>query len=93
MSRVAADLHVRGLVQGVGYRYFCYREATRLNLTGWVKNLSDGTVRALVEGSQDEIESLLERLKVGPFGAHVDTIEITWREPAGRYDSFEIMHY
>ncbi|MDX9858933.1 MAG: acylphosphatase [candidate division Zixibacteria bacterium] len=89
----AAELHITGLVQGVGYRYFCSREASRLGITGWVKNLSDGSVRVMAEGERQDIETLIERLRVGPFGAHVDTIEITWRSPGGCYDTFAITHY
>lgn len=93
MSRIAAELHITGLVQGVGYRYFCYREAIRLNLTGWVKNINDGSVRALVEGEESDIDALVAQLRKGPFGAHVDNIEVNRREPTGKYESFDILHY
>lgn len=93
MSRIAAELHITGLVQGVGYRHFCYREATRLNVTGWVKNINDGSVRALVEGEEADVDSLVEILNKGPFGAHVDHIEINRREPTDKYESFDILHY
>ncbi len=72
---------VEGYVQGVGYRHFAYRAATRLGLSGWVRNRADGTVEALVSGAPDKVEAMLAELKRGPLGAHVRSVRLA--EPAG----------
>lgn len=52
----------KGRVQGVGFRYNAYRESKLLNLTGWVKNLSDGSVEMEVQGPGEKIEALIQYL-------------------------------
>ena len=92
MTTTAAELRIKGMVQGVGYRYFCYREATGLGLTGWVRNVPDGSVRARVEGERNDIETLIRRLKAGPSSAHVDQVDVDWQETKQTSDSFTIDH-
>lgn len=86
----AAEITVTGTVQGVGYRWFCHRQATALNLTGWVKNLSDGSVRLHVEGERGAIEGLIPLLRTGPSSAQVDHVSIEWLNYSGKFNSFEI---
>lgn len=81
-----------GRVQGVGFRAFAARTATRLNLLGGVRNLDDGRVELQVEGRKTVIEDLLRELKAGPPAAHVRTIEVEWSVAAGRYSHFYIWH-
>jgi acylphosphatase len=82
-----------GRVQGVAYRFFAEKYAARLGLTGWVRNLPDGRVEVLAEGSADQIETFLKRLKDGPSTARVDEFEVI-REPAtGEFQSFEIAFF
>jgi acylphosphatase len=69
-------IHVRGRVQGVGFRAFVEREATLLGVVGWVRNRRDGGVEALASGPDDAIRSLCERLRSGPPAARVDTLEV-----------------
>ena len=90
MNDVAVRLTIRGLVQGVGYRYFCYREALRRGLTGWVKNMPDGSVAAVAEGNRGMVNDLIEELRRGPFGARVTEIETDWQSYTGQHKSFEI---
>ena len=52
----------KGRVQGVGFRYFCYTEAKKMNLTGYVRNLYDGNVEMEVQGSPDQINELILHL-------------------------------
>ena len=52
----------KGRVQGVGFRYFCYTEANKMNLTGYVRNLYDGNVEMEVQGSPDQINELILHL-------------------------------
>jgi acylphosphatase len=69
-----SQLHVRlsGLVQGVGFRWFVREKARRLGLSGWVRNLPDGSVEVLASGEESQLELLKEQLRVGPPGAVVD---------------------
>ena len=84
------DAVVRGVVQGVGFRYFVLRRANGLGLSGWVANEADGSVRCVAEGPAPALESLLEALHEGPRGARVDGVSVR-REPAtGRGGGFSV---
>ena len=85
-----AHIIVSGMVQGVGFRYFAYRTATRMSLNGWVKNLTHGEVEIEVEGPKGIIESFIKELPVGNPSAVVRNIEVDWKKTAGQYSSFEI---
>jgi acylphosphatase len=61
-------------VQGVGYRWFASKQAALLKLTGFAKNLSDGSVEVEVQGNPEQIESFLERLREGPRSASVSSV-------------------
>jgi acylphosphatase len=84
------DARVTGRVHGVGYRYFVFREATALGLTGWVANESDGSVRCVAEGRREDLEALLERLRDGPPAAIVEGISDAWMPAAGSFASFGV---
>ena len=90
MNQIGAEIVIRGMVQGVGYRYFCYRRALNLELAGWVKNDPDGSVFVLVEGDRSAVEALLDELKVGPYGAGVTSLNTKWTPFSGQYKSFEV---
>ena len=90
MSSQAATLIVRGVVQGVGFRYFVYRAATSLRLGGWTRNLPDGTVEVFVEGERSLIEELIAELKVGSSHASVSDVMVTWQEYQGTDTTFDI---
>ena len=81
---------VSGLVQGVGFRYFVLRESTRLGLTGWVANRSDGSVCLLAEGPRADLDRLAERLSIGPPGAGVTDVELARGPATGAFRSFTI---
>jgi acylphosphatase len=66
---------VRGRVQGVGYRYFVQREADALGATGFVRNLPDGSVEVVAEGSDGVLAQLEARLREGPSFARVSDVE------------------
>ncbi len=70
---------VRGVVQGVGFRYFVLREARALGLTGYARNQGDGSVEVVAEGSDGALEQLEGRLRLGPPSSEVTELE---REPA-----------
>jgi acylphosphatase len=74
---------VRGLVQGVGFRWFVQREATRLGLEGWVANRSDGSVEVVAEGPEETLGQLALLLWEGPAGSAVSDVTVHY-EPARR---------
>lgn len=77
----AKRLRIAGLVQGVGYRDWMERQATRMGITGWVRNCADGTVEAFVEGDSAAVEELLRACRRGPPGASVSLIHEDLAEP------------
>ena len=87
---VRAHVLVLGRVQGVGFRAFAARAATRLDLSGGVRNLEDGRVELDVEGRRSVIEALIRELKTGPPAAHVTRIETEWSAATGLYSSFSV---
>lgn len=74
---------VRGRVQGVGYRYFVMREAAALGVTGFARNLADGTVEVVAEGADDVLERFEDRLREGPSFATVSTLDRSALPPRG----------
>lgn len=79
-----------GRVQGVGYRAFCVSEATRLQLSGYARNLGDGrSVEVVAEGDEPTLRRFVERLREGPNLAVVDEVEYRWEEPEGGLVGFE----
>ncbi len=88
MSR--AHIVVSGLVQGVCFRDFTCSHATTMKLTGWVRNLSDGRVEAMVEGPKGDIETLLGLIRMGPRAARVEDVEIAWENYADSFRDFRI---
>lgn len=80
---------VRGKVQGVGYRHATVRRAHMLGVTGWVQNLEDGTVEALVQGTPDQVDHMLEWLRRGPPAATVTDLETRREFIEKRYGRFE----
>jgi len=81
MTTVAKQLTVRGRVQGVWYRAWTVEQARALGVAGWVRNCSNGDVEALIEGDQQAVEALLERMWDGPPAARVDHIDVSDRAP------------
>ncbi len=81
---------VIGLVQGVGFRYFTFKKARELRVTGYVKNLPDGTVEVEAEGERGQLEELIEALKVGPRSAVVNDLQVSWDTSDGKYNKFRI---
>ena len=85
---MAKHLRISGRVQGVGFRYSMQHEARRLGITGWVRNCRDGTVEAIVEGSEEAVEAILEWARRGPPVARVQGVAIT--EISGHFPRFEL---
>jgi acylphosphatase len=89
--RVARHFLISGRVQGVGYRYFAKDAADREGVTGWVRNLPDGRVEALVEGDDEAVTRVERALRQGPGGARVSTVVVDEQEPpSGAHHGFSV---
>lgn len=76
-------MQIRGGVQGVGFRYQARARAQSLGLSGFVRNLPDGSVEAAFEGEDERVESMVDWCRHGPAGAWVDDIQVSWEQPTG----------
>jgi len=85
--KVTKRLIVRGRVQGVGFRQSMCTAADRIGVTGWVRNLRDGTVEAIVQGAPDDVARMLAWAHRGPPGAHVAAVDVS--DARGEFDCFE----
>jgi len=73
---------VQGRVQGVGFRWFVRERARQLRLTGWVRNLADGSVEVLAQGEASALQQLRSALQDGPPGARVSAVVDEKTEPS-----------
>lgn len=89
MQQVCRRVLVSGKVQGVFYRQNTLEMATKLHLTGWVKNLSNGDVELVACGKENNVDALCEWLWQGPPAARVDNVKVT-DEPEQSLTQFEI---
>ena len=89
---VRAHLIVRGRVQGVLFRHNTNREANRLGLTGWVRNLSSGNVEVVAEGERSVVEELISWCHRGPAMARVDDVAVTWETYTGEISGFNVTY-
>lgn len=80
---VRVRIFVQGRVQGVNFRYSTYREADRLGVSGWARNLPDGRVEAVYEGPRAAVDKLVAWTRHGPEWARVTEMTIHDEEPKG----------
>ncbi len=85
-------IHVSGLVQGVGYRYFTFRKAQELGIKGYVMNLNDGRVLVVAEGDENALDKFISSLREGPKFARVSAIEIREESSDEKFTKFEIRY-
>jgi acylphosphatase len=90
MDLVRARVFVTGRVQGVNFRAATRDTARQANLLGWVRNLDDGRVEALFEGSRASVHRLVSWCHSGPPSARVEHVDVQWEEPTGTEDGFSI---
>lgn len=83
---------ISGRVQGVFFRDCTRRQALHYNLTGWVRNVPDGSVETVVAGDEPQIAAMLTWLHQGSPHSRVDRVEVREIEPDGRFTSFEIRY-
>ena len=81
---------VKGRVQGVGFRYHVLQLAREMGITGYVRNLWDGSVEVVAEGDKAKLDRLLAYLQVGPRSAWVREVLTNWQAASGEFHSFEV---
>ncbi len=90
-SLARAHLVIEGRVQGVWYRGSARREACRLGLTGFARNLLDGRVEVVAEGEREKVERLVAWCHQGPPGAIVRGVQVTWEDAVGEFTDFAVL--
>ena len=85
-----AHVYVSGQVQGVFFRDSTREKAEQLGLTGWVKNLPDGRVEALFEGSPEKVREMVQWCEEGPSHAAVEEVETEFDAAQGDLTGFEV---
>lgn len=92
-KKVRAEIVVSGLVQGVGFRYFVYNEATQLKINGFVQNLYTGEVYIVVETEEYLVKNFVEKLKIGSSRSIVKNIFVSYKELKNEFTNFRIKYY
>lgn len=92
MVQQRAHLFVSGRVQGVFFRQAFKVVARKNNVFGWVRNLQDGRVEAVLEGDDDSISHVIEWCHAGPANARVDDVNIKDEDYTGEYSKFEVLY-
>jgi acylphosphatase len=87
--KITRRLRISGLVQGVFFRESMRQRAKQLKVTGWVRNRSDGTVEAVVQGEAAEVGKLIEWARRGPGAALVDRVEVKAADDEPVYATFD----
>jgi acylphosphatase len=91
MSREQRTIRFKGTVQGVGFRYTACRVADRYDVTGYVKNLSDGTVECVAEGEGKEIDAFIQGVQ-DQMGSHIRRVEQQSAPESGRFSGFGVSY-
>ena len=91
MSDCCLLARICGQVQGVSFRYHTQNQAQKLNLSGWVRNLSDGSVEACICGSPEQVKAMQQWLKHGPAYATVTSVNFENSELSGQQSGFHII--
>jgi len=92
MVKIRFQVYISGIVQGVFFRANMRKKAIELGLRGFVRNLDDGCVYAVVEGEETSVRRLVEWCKEGPSGAMVKDVKVKSEEYRGEFQSFKIVY-
>ena len=90
MAKSRSKVIVKGIVQGVNFRYYTQRQAIRYNVSGWVRNLPDGSVAAVFEGEDQDVEAMVQWCRHGPPAGEVTELIVQPEEYRGDFSSFSI---
>lgn len=90
-----AHVFISGIVQGVGFRWFIEKNAKKLNLKGFVRNIHTGEragqVEAVFEGDENSVNEMIKLCKKGPLFSHVSKVEVNEEEPKDEFSDFKIL--
>lgn len=89
-ENIHAHVIIQGRVQGVFFRVETRKAARRYGVAGWVRNLHDGTVEAVFEGTRQQVEQVVEWCRRGPPLGRVDGVDAKWKSATGEFGSFDI---
>ena len=89
---VRVRLFISGVVQGVSYRASTQEQARPRGIVGWVKNLEDGRVEALAQGSKDRVTELIDWCRKGPPAAKVDKVDVSWEDVGDEFRAFDVRY-
>lgn len=92
MSNIRAHVLISGHVQGVFFRGYTQRRANALGVTGWVRNLPDGQVEAVIEGDEARVNEMVAWCRQGPPNALVTGVEVRMDPPSGAFLSFAVRY-
>ncbi len=84
---------VSGIVQGVFFRAHTEEWATQLSIKGFVRNTEDGYVEIVAEGEEENLKKLLERVKIGPPAAKVESVKVEWQKAKNEFKDFRIRYF
>ncbi len=91
ITKIAKIVRFDGLVQGVGFRFTANALAPRFNITGYIKNLSDGSVELYAEGSQEDVDSFIEAVRE-EMNEYIRSIDVQETSPSGRHSRFIVTY-
>lgn len=89
---VRAHLFISGIVQGVSYRASTQIEAQKRGVVGWVKNLEDGRVEALLQGPRSKVDEIVRWCHQGPPAAKVEKVVVAWEKAADEFKAFDVRY-
>jgi acylphosphatase len=89
-EKVRAHIIISGIVQGVFFRVETQRAAQRYGVSGWVRNKSDGTVEAVIEGQRHQVDEMLNWCRKGPPRAVVRQVDVEWGDYTGAMADFRV---
>lgn len=87
---IKSKIIVKGLVQGVGFRYYCYKSALQLGLFGYAKNNYNGDVEIEVEGDESAVNEFIDLVKIGPEYSKVTSISVENSKYEKTYAGFSV---
>jgi len=85
-------LYINGKVQGVYFRQGMKEAAEKNNVNGWVRNLPDKRVEAVLEGAESNVEAVMDWSRIGPPGGVVEDLQIKEEKHKGEFSNFEILY-
>lgn len=91
-NKIRANIAVKGKVQGVYFRQNAQRICNEYGVTGWVHNVEDGSVEAILEGNKNSVEDAISWFRVGPPNAHVERVELSYDRYSGEFQDFKISY-